>query len=218
MSPHLSGVKMATEVSICNRALSRIGLRGISAFTDSSKEAVECKLHYDDARNTVLEDFDWGFARKRQVLAVLTETYTGWDYAYQLPSGYIMARKLIDETGTYSGTSLDAELENYVQVGKVKFEIISNDTGSRPILLTNQESAELSYTAEITDVNAFSPLFIDALAWRLAGELAMSLKGKPDLQIAMLQIYERVLGKAKASNANEDYNKSDDINHYVRAR
>ena len=209
---------MATSVQICNRALSRSGGGRISALTDASREAQECNLHYEDTRDAVLRDFDWGFARKRATLALLTDTYDGWDYAYALPSDYIIARKLYDSTGANSGTIYDLDEFRYRVDDQVKYEIASNDAGSRPILLTDMEDAILIYTAKITDVNAFDTMFSDALAWRLASELAMSLRGKPDMQMALLQVYSAVVQNAKSINANEDYNKQKDTNRYIKAR
>ena len=207
-----------TVVEICNIALSRIGAKKIQSLDDTSKEAEECNLHYENARDATLRDFDWSFARKRADLAVLTDTFTGWTYAYQLPSDYIMARKIIDDTGSLTGTSYDIDTDNYKPVGRVKFEIVSNNAGNRPILLTDKEDAELSYTARITDSNAFDPMFADALSWRLASEFAISIRGKLDLQLNLLKVYQAVLSMAKANSAREDNNKTDDQNPYVRSR
>jgi len=209
---------MATEVSICNLALSRSGGGRIQALTEASKEARECNLHYEFARDAVLRDFDWGFASKRATLGLLTDTYTGWTYAYAMPSDYIKIREILDAQSNYTGTYYDVEDQLYKQAGKPKFEIASNDSGSRPIILTDIASAEIRYTAKITDVNAFDSLFQDALAWRLAAELAMSLRGKADERNALLNIYQIAIGNAEGANASEDNNPQKEVNSYVRSR
>lgn len=54
---------MASEIEICNIALSRIGnSRSINSMTEASKEANQCSLHYEQCRDAVLSDFPWNFA------------------------------------------------------------------------------------------------------------------------------------------------------------
>ena len=47
-----------SEVQICNMALSRLGVKRISALTDSGKAATECNLIYAITRDAVLADHD----------------------------------------------------------------------------------------------------------------------------------------------------------------
>lgn len=196
---------MASEIQVCNLALSRVGAYRIQSLDDATKEARECKLFYPFSRDAVLRDHDWGFARKRVSLALLSETWSGWDYAYQYPVDCLVARKITPDAETETGD-------------KVEFEISSNDSLSRRVILTNKEDAELVYTAKVEDVNLFDAIFTDALAWRLASELAIPLKAKADLQNVLFQKYIFVLGRAEAINSNEGEKKPDHDNRYVGAR
>lgn len=64
----------------------------------------------------------------------------------------------------------------------------------------------------------FDPQFIDALAYRLATELAVPVKGNGQMSQAMHQLYMYKLGQAKALSSNECYKKPDQTNTFVSAR
>jgi len=209
---------MASEVQICNLALSHVGGYRIQSLSESTKEARECNLLYPYARDAALADHDWGFARKRLTLALLSVTYTGWDYAYQYPIDCLRFRKILDVTGAYTGTTYVSEDESYKQVGKVKFEIASNSDLNSKVILTDKKDAEGVYTAKVTDTNMFDLLFVDALSWRLAADLSQPLKGKPQLQQALMKQYLALIGQAKAKDANESEEKPNNVNEILRAR
>ena len=61
---------MASEVSICNMALFRIGhSQRIDSLSEASIAAELCKHIYPTIRDVLLESWDWTFARKRVALA-----------------------------------------------------------------------------------------------------------------------------------------------------
>jgi hypothetical protein len=209
---------MASKVEICNLALSHVGAYRISSLSDTTKEAKECSAFYDIALNATLEDYDWSFARKRLPLALLSETYSGWDFAYQYPIDCIIPRKISDPTGVNTGTSYDIDSDRYNPVGKVKYELaVSGDLSSR-IILTNKEDAELVYTAKVTNTNLFTNQFIDAFSLKLAAYLAQPLKGKDGLRIELLQLYANVVNRSQAVDANSDYREEESANTFVSSR
>ena len=65
---------MASNLQICNLALSHIGSRAFiqDLSSDTSVEARYCNLLFDDARQAVLRDapHGWGFAYKVEALAL----------------------------------------------------------------------------------------------------------------------------------------------------
>ena len=206
------------KIQICNLALSRIGARRIQSLTTQSKEAIECNLLYEFALKSTLEAYDWGFARKRVVLAELSEDYTNWDYAYQWPIDCLAPRYIIDEDGSYTGTSYDIDRDRDVKVGKVEFVHASNSTLSGRVILTNKEDAELVYTAYTEVANLYSPMFIEALAYKLASELAQPLRGKLEWQQTMLNNFQSIIEMAKASNANQEEKKPQAENSLLDSR
>jgi hypothetical protein len=204
------------EVDVCNQALSQLGVNNIQALTEATKEARQCKLFYPISRDTVLESHDWGFARKRLVLALSTEVVTDWDYVYQYPSDCLKARKILDETGASTGTIFDLEVGQYKPTGTVEFEVAT--VGGSQVVLTNKADAELVYTAKITDANLFSSAFVSALSYYIASNLAIPLKGKPEIQQLFMRQYMLQVASAKAEDANQGNKKPDDTSDFARAR
>jgi hypothetical protein len=209
---------MASKVDICNIALSHVGAYRIQSITETTKEAKECNNFYEIALNAVLEDHDWSFARKRLVLALLTDTYSGWSYAYQYPTDCVCPRYIVDVNGTYTGTSYDVESDQYVAVGRVSFEIASDSTLSNRLILTDKADAELVYTAKVTDTNMFTFKFIEAFAIKLASYLAQPLKGDIQLRQSIFALYSLLSFDAKGTDANSENTKDTDVNSFVTAR
>jgi hypothetical protein len=184
---------MATDVDICNMALSYLGVRGIITLQDTSQTANKCTLFYESIRDQVLRDHPWNFAEKRASLTLLTSvTPIGYDLAYQYPADCLKIRRLHQEVTTdtqidYRVTSQeDAVLR---QVGRM--------------ILTNEADAKAIYTAKITVENLFDSSFIKAFSLKLAAEMAPSLQGKLDAVSTLTALYTKELDKAEASDATE---------------
>lgn len=177
-----------SEAELCNIALARIGQgEFIDALTEDTREARACKVCYSHCRDTVLASHPWSFATKRSTLALLTVERTGWEFAYALPTDCITALSL------YSGTRApSADV-------RVPFAI-EHDSSSNRVLLTDEEEAELIYIGRVTAPPLFPPLFTDALAWKLASELALSLPVKPGVAVSLEQAYGRALARAGAAD------------------
>lgn len=196
---------MPSELDICNLALSHVAAYPIQSLDERTKEARECKRLYSVARDAMLEAHDWGVARKREALALLADTYSGWDFAYAWPVDCLAPRKIYDPS----------EANNTVPL---KFEIGVNDALNRRIILTDEEDAELIYTAKITDANLFTSMMVDALGFRLAADLAIPLRSDSRLQEKMMnQFLARVIS-AQASSANSEEKQPDKISEFQKAR
>lgn len=71
----VAGSGLNTELAICKLALTWLGgdpnsLNSVTTVTtNSSKEDIYCNQVYDSARKAVLEDFNWGFAKRHLQLA-----------------------------------------------------------------------------------------------------------------------------------------------------
>lgn len=210
---------MASEVQICNLALSRVGARRISSLGENTKEAKECNKIYTDTRDFVLAAHDWGFARKHATLAAIsTPTYPGWDYAYAYPTDCLAARRIKNDTGSTSPIAYSLEEDRYMNVGKVEFEIRATAALDGKVILTNEPEAVMIYTARVTDSNLFSAEFIDAFAYRLASDLAVPLRADTRKSDTHFRKYTFLIGSAQASSANEGYEKPDGGNSFVNAR
>jgi len=77
---------MASEVEICNAALSKIGISGnnrITSLSQNTKNAKACDERYATLRDLLLEQHPWNFALKRVQLAASTEAPSyEFTYAY----------------------------------------------------------------------------------------------------------------------------------------
>lgn len=214
---------MATDVDICNLALARVGQRQfIQELDDSTTEAELCSVLYPAARDALLTTFDWPFATKHQVLALLQETRSGWAYAYKWPTDCLKARYIF--AGARPGApvaSVPMPLAAiYAPIPSVSylpaiagaaptipFTIEASDDLTGRIILTDLTSAELIYTAAMEEAAAFVQEFVEALASKLAVDLAMSLAVKPQLAQLLQQASEAALQRAISaalSEVNED--------------
>src|SRR3954468_25037564 len=112
---------MASEVTICNRALQSIGTRTtIASLSELSVEARNCALIYDDTRDEVLQMAYWNFAQKTVYLALLksapgtpsnsASTATQWTtdypsppwlYEYAYPEDCIQLSRIVQQIQNY---------------------------------------------------------------------------------------------------------------------
>lgn len=177
---------MATnsETGICNIALGKLGQRGIMSLDDESQAARVCSQFYAHTRDTVLQSEQWNFAMARLALPRLVEVpASGWAGQYQLPSDCLRVTEINDSDVT-------------ALAGRYAVE------GDR--LLTDEDRAVIRYVRRVTDPGFFDPLFVEALATRLAGSMARILTGSLSEAQGLLTEYARVSGpEARQANATE---------------
>lgn len=176
---------MASEVQICNIALSHLGDTATVASIsppEGSAQAEHCARFYPIARDTLLEMHGWGFATRRITLALLTATMNQWKYVYAMPANVINVISVIppDAVNDYSAPSYSFDTYGYhePQVNPAAayytpqpYSIETLSTGQQ-VICTDQVDALLRYTAAVTDTTKFSPLFTMSLSWLLASMLA----------------------------------------------
>lgn len=193
---------MSSEVTICNLALSHLGAATINSLDDLTKEGRACKLHYAAARDFVLRDHPWNFATRREYLALLAEDPpVGWSYAYAYPSDCHQARRIWQETQ---------------QLKPTPFEVMRGANGR--VIATNEGGAVLEYTAKITDPSQFDAMFINALSYYLATELAMPITKSPQVGQTMMSIYMARVDQAAASDGREGHTTVEAPNSFLQAR
>lgn len=193
---------MASDVDICNLALSHLGDEaGVVAIEppDGTQQAAYCGTYYPMARDVLLEAHPWPFAVKRATLAEITNVLdSDWGYAYTLPTGCMRPlAALLPGVG-------EQLLGNDTDNGSHPYIVEAADNGSL-VLYTNVETAQLRYIAKVTDPAKWSPSFVSCLARLLSSYLAGPiLKGEVGMKVsgAQLQIFEREYAKATANAAN----------------
>lgn len=184
---------MASIVDICNMALAKLGDEAnISAIDppDDSVQAMYCAQFYPLALNSVLGEHAWSFATKTVILAETTNPNELWAYAYVLPSDLINVLALYDAEATDEQFGvLGSNQQSYS---------VEMDSGDG-IIYTNQPQALLKYKCYVSNAGHFPPLFVEALAWKLAEYLAGPLL-RGDVGVAaatrVMQAYAFALQKA----------------------
>lgn len=176
-------------VQLCNLALSRIGIsQSITSLSEASTKAQLCNLHYDAARDAVLEAFPWPFATVTASLALVTVApSTDWKYAFRAPSDCVKALRTLDAgRGSSSPFAVGADA-----IGQ--------------LVLFDGDTVSLQYIQRVTDTGRFPASFGHALAWRLASELAAPLAVSSSFMQAADAGYRKTLGEAETQAINQSW-------------
>lgn len=198
---------MPSDVEICNMALARIAqTQPIASLTERSKFAELCRTFYAQLREQVLQDFPWPFAGGHVALADVGSPAPGWRFRYRYPANCLMVREIVNPAWRNAPYS-DAEIP--FQVGY--------DTGGR-VIHTDQADASVRYTFKVEDPTQFDPLFVDALAWRLAMDLALPASSKPEYRAFCEQEYQKALTVAQGAAFRESRDDPEPESEFVAVR
>jgi hypothetical protein len=174
---------MASETSICNRTLQKLGAKRINSLTEDSPNARSCNTAYEARRDALLRKHRWRFSIKRaQLAASTTEPDFGPAAIYPLPADYLL---LIDPDPESNFNDRDWQLES---------DGIHSDA-SAPL--------EIRYVAKITDPNAMDPLFREALSADMAVELCEEITQSNTKKASLVEDLKDALAAAKRANAFE---------------
>jgi hypothetical protein len=190
---------MATSVvSICNKALQRLGAARITSLTEDSSNARNCNLCYEDIRDEELRAHVWNFAKKRATLAA-DATAPDFDYLYAFPLPSDCLRPLPPKR-----VALDWVIENHQ---------------GRPAILTNDgNSIELTYIARITDPTVFDPLFVKALAMSMAEHMCEDITQSNSKKADAKADRKEALAIARRTNAMENISQEPVEDPWLTAR
>lgn len=178
---------MASEVEICNSALIKLGDDTITSLTDDSKRARLCNAQFARLRDEVLRAHPWNFAIRRASLAKLSQA-PAFEFAaaFQLPEDPYCLRVLL----LFDGSAAQG-------ISRHRWKIEGRT------LLSDENSAKIIYIARVIDPNQFDAMFAEALALRLANELAYSLTNNATLVQTHYDLYRHALQQARATDASE---------------
>lgn len=185
---------MNTPVTICNTALSRIGISSfISSLEESSIEARVCENVYEQSADHLLREFHWPFAQSYEQLALVADGTTtpwksDWAYRYRYPTNAITIRRVVTRLG-----KLESDAAPYA---------IGRDSVGK-LIYTDIEDAVVEITNRNVDASEFDPTFASALAWYIGAEICMPLSVSDSFRKQALQGFMLDLDKAKRIAANE---------------
>lgn len=183
----------ASDIEIVNRSLTLLGVDPINSLSDPTKAAATSRRLYDDSRAAVFRAHPWNCLIRRAALPrdVTTPAYE-YSYQFVLPADFLRLLTLDDVNGRYS-------------------------IESRRILYDGAD-LKIKYIALLTDVPSYDTLLIDALAARLAADLAHPLLQSSTTMEQMWQLYELKLREAKFVDAQENAQEVLDADYWLNSR
>jgi hypothetical protein len=172
-----------SNVSICNLALQLLGAQRIVALTEDSKNARSVNSCFEALRDAELRAHVWNFAIKRTTLAPSsTDPDFDFDYAFPLPTDFL---RLIGK----AEHGLDWQIES---------------VGDQSCIVTNDgDTLEIKYVAKIVDPTRFDPLFVQALAAKIAEFCCEEITQSNTKQAKATQHYKESIAMARKINAFE---------------
>lgn len=179
---------MASQVEICNGALYKVGSARIASLSEGTKAANILASIWDMKRDAELQSNWWTFAIARAELAALVDAPVGeqWAYQYPLPSGFLALVQVGEDLSMYEAD--DGEM---FQVEGAR--ILTNESG--PLFVR--------YVQRVTNTGAYSALFAEALACRLAVELCEPLTQSLSKKEALITQHRMAIREARRANAIE---------------
>lgn len=171
---------MASDVEICNVALTRVQRKRITDLLDGSTSGNDCNAIFAPTRKELLRGHDWNFARKRQKLTQNpTPPVYEFDHAYQLPSDWLATRAVHD---------------NDAGQGFARYR---NQGGT---ILSSAEEIYLTYTFVLTNPALMPADFRTLFSYRIAQQLAKTTTVREEMRLEVVKFEKR----AKSADSIED--------------
>lgn len=191
---------MASEVSIANFALRRLGANGITSFSDGTTEGIIVADTFAGIRDSLLREHLWNFATRRTGLAAAaTAPAWGYAFAYPVPVDFLRLREV-------EGQQLCAvEIENQAAEGRV-------------ILSDLEAPLNIAYIARIEDADLMDVSFHRALSLRCAMEWCEKLTASSALFDMVSGEYVSALRDARTTDGQEESPKQFTPDFFIRAR
>tara|TARA_R110000744_G_scaffold352526_1_gene458666 strand:- start:1560 stop:2189 length:630 start_codon:yes stop_codon:yes gene_type:complete len=179
------------KTGIANLALSNLGEARIQSLTDNNGRARACNARIDGVISTILRMHVWNSALERVQLTNIGSPVFGWNYVYQLPSDCIKV----------------------VEVNPVsKYQVEKKN------ILSNENKLYLLYVAQPTDINNLDVLLAEAIAMKLAVEIAETLTSKANLKNEMMQQFVIALQEARGANSKDRTPERREESSYLNAK
>ncbi len=174
-----------SETSICNMALAKLGANKTltNVETDSSFEAVQCKLHYEPTRDSLLRSYWWRFASARAELVATTDPDFEWSNAFTLPTDFLAMKSI------YENRFSDENFRSYALEGK--------------ILLTNEDEMFIRYVKKVTDVATFDSLFVEVFVLQLSLKLTSLAGATPKIRESLKDDLKLLMPAVRALDGQE---------------
>lgn len=182
---------MASQVEICNQALTKAGAARIVSLNDDTESARVLSAIYNVKLEAELAAQPWTFAIKRvQLPASSTAPLFGWARQFPAPADYL-AMVEVGEDYVFYDTDAGA-----------LFQLEGSDAGL--VVLTDAGSPlNIRYIRKVTTPGLYPALFVEAFACRLAAEICERLTQNLSKRQAAWEERKQALRDARRVNAIE---------------
>jgi len=194
---------MISETSICNQALSWLGVARITSLDDVSTAGQLCRDNYYFLRDAVLEERMWTFATTRTTSTVADLDDWGIRYKHSVPLDWLAVYRVYCDVSGYEQKDY-IQSEGWVREGN--------------FVLSNDATVYMWGIKRVTDTANFSAMFVQALASRIAMDLAMPLTQNTKLAEKMTQLYAAKLDLAATRDGQQGRNERIRSHDLVDAR
>jgi len=191
---------MVSEVSICNQALGWLGAKRISGFSENSVPAKLCRDNYPVLRDALLESRMWTFASFKDVSESATTDGWGEWFIHPILDEYLSVFRVYRRVSEGNMVRDDA----WYREG-------DNIVSERPTIY-------FSGIKRMTDSGKFSPMFVQALAARIAADLAIPLTENRQLQADMWNLYQAKLMEATTRDGQQAANERFAVGSMITSR
>lgn len=200
---------MTSNVDIANYALNIIGASNISSFDENSKPGRLVNQRFESVRDAVFRSHPWNCLIRRAELAQEVEAPAfGYTYQYPLPSDPYCLRVL-----EFSNGSLSYPQDNmFSNTGGPVFVIEGRK------LLTDEGTARIKYIARVTDPQQYDAGLVEAIAARLALEIAYAITGSTTVVQLASAIYDEKMKEARFVDATEGAPQKLEASDFIEAR
>jgi hypothetical protein len=205
---------MSGEVSLMNRALRVFAGSRVISPDDSTAEAAHCKAAWDEARDTVLAVYPWGFAVKWARLAknadagglgpARTQGDTGgtaphpqqgapafgFKNSYALPADFLYL--------------LDIRAEDDLTAQPERHCIAAGPDG-KAVVYADADQALARYVFRHEHCALWPEHFCEAFALRLAAAVAPYLVQDAGIGVKLREMYQQALAFAMTADAKQDF-------------
>ena len=168
---------MASKTEIANWALLKLGCGRVSNIeTEANENARILNSIYDNVKNALLQQYPWNFCLERTTLTPASGTPAwGYNYKYHLPSDYLAMREIQYDP-------------DYVIEG----QYLLTDCGTE---------LNVRYH-KLIDVDAYlPPLFVEALATKLAHQACERITQSTSKKDSLLQDFSLIINSAYVADA-----------------
>jgi len=120
----MSMTDSAQNIAISNQSLNMLGAENITLAATTEQNYIYCASFFDDARDEILTNHKWNFAKKRAYCIQTTDPLFGYDNAFTPPSDYLKILQIEQDP------LAEFEVEN---------ALIITDEGTTPVAYDDDE-------------------------------------------------------------------------------